>query len=221
MTHLANQTTKALVIAIVVNLGFLFIELGIGLFTGSLALLSDAAHMTGDVCALLVALVAHKLSVMFRKKGKSSYRFEIGGAMLNSTALIVGGVFVANEGFHRLAVGHLPTFGWAIAFVGLAGFIVNVVSFFILTKGNTKDLNIKAALAHLKTDALGSVGAVVASLFIIFGYPIADVIIAIVLSAFMLFSGCKILLQVYERFSNGKVDLKHPCKQGCFCEPAE
>ena len=89
--HSGDVTRRALLWSLILNGGFLIIEAGIGLYTGSLALLSDAAHMVSDVGALALALGAAHLArrAADPKRTWGFVRAEVLGAFLNGLALLV------------------------------------------------------------------------------------------------------------------------------------
>lgn len=216
----AEKTTRLLVTTFILNLLYFFVELFAGLLSGSLALLSDAAHMLSDVLSISVALVAHLFSVNQRKAGKSSRKAELIGASINAISLLGAGVFILAEGIRRFAAGVTPVMGWPVFVVGLIGLLVNGVSFWLLSKGNQKDLNIRSVIAHMWADALGSVGAIVASVFIILGFPVADIIVAGLIALFIFFSAIQILLGVYKHLGSSDETVLS-CERGCYCIPRE
>lgn len=216
----AEKTTRSLVTTFILNLLYFFVELFAGLLSGSLALLSDAAHMLSDVLSILVALVAHLFSVNQRKAGKNSKRVELIGASVNAVSLLGAGIFVLFEGIKRFAAGAVPVMGWPVLVVGLIGLLVNGISFWLLSRGNQNDLNIRSVIAHMWADALGSVGAIVASVFIILGFPVADLIVAGLITLFIFFSAMQIFVGVYRQLGNDNETIE-PCQRGCYCDPTE
>ena len=100
----ANGAERALWVAFLLNLAFLVVEAGVGLWTNSLALLSDAGHMVSDVAALAIALVAQRLS-RTRPVGVYTFglrRVPVLGAFGNALTLLVIVGLIVWEAFQRL-----------------------------------------------------------------------------------------------------------------------
>lgn len=175
----ANDSRR-LALALVITAAYFFAELVGGIFTNSLALLSDAGHMFSDIASLSLSLFAFQMArrPATPKKTYGYHRLEILAALINGLALwlIVGVIF--HEAYRRLwdppqvhSLGML-----AVAGVGL---IVNVVAGFFLFGCDRDSLNIRGALLHVIGDALGSAGAVVAALTMLFtGWYLADPLVS-------------------------------------------
>ena len=146
----------------------MFVETGAGFYTGSLALLSDAAHMLTDVFALLIAYFAiwFTLKPATSKKTFGFYRAEILAAFFNSLLLfaISGGILI--EAYKRI---QHPTEvkSLEMTIVAVVGLCVNLTGAYILVKYQSGNLNIRGALFHVLSDALGSVGAIIAGLIML------------------------------------------------------
>lgn len=154
-------------------------------WTGSLALLTDTAHMLVDVAGLLVALLA--ASMMLRPPSSTRTwgfrRIEVLAALGQAAVLLAVGVFAAIEGVRRLfdppevPSGELLVFG----IIGLAG---NAVSLIVLSSARSANLNLRAAFLEVMNDALGSVGVIVASIVIaLTGWQQADAVVGLAIAA--------------------------------------
>lgn len=187
-THGANK--KTLTIAFFIISAFMIVEVIGGLFTNSLALLSDAGHMLSDAISLGVGVLAFTFGekVADYSKTYGYKRFEILAAVFNGVTLIVIAVFIVMESIERFAnPPEIATTGMlAIATVGL---LVNILVAWVLMRGgDTKEnLNVRAAFLHVIGDLLGSVGAVMAAVLImLFGFgwadPLASVIVALIIA---------------------------------------
>ncbi|ANS75385.1 zinc transporter ZitB [Paenibacillus yonginensis] len=191
--ELRNGNSKGLTIALITTSVILLLEFFGGLFTNSLALLSDSGHMLSDAAALLLSLIAFKFSSRPATPNKTFgfYRFEILAALLNGIALFVIAGLIVWEAIGRLA--HPPEVGsgpmMLIAIVGLIANLISAVS--LMTKGDVKNnVNMRGAYLHVLGDALGSVGAIVAGILMYaFGWYIADPIISVVVALLILKSG--------------------------------
>lgn len=179
---------RALWVAFVLNLAFLAVELVVGVWTNSLALLSDAGHMVSDVTALGIALVAQRLARV-RPGGGFTFglkRVPVLGAFGNALALFVIAGFIVWEAFQRLDSPEAVMAG-PVLIAGGAGLVVNVVSAWWLHRQGGEGLNIRGAFLHMVADALGSVGAIVAAVVILTtGWLAVDAVISMVIAALIL-----------------------------------
>ncbi|MED4402216.1 cation diffusion facilitator family transporter [Metabacillus fastidiosus] len=184
-THSANK--KVLLISFIIITGYMIIEAMGGFITNSLALLSDAGHMLSDSISLMIALIAFKLAEKSANHSKTfGYkRFEILAAVLNGVTLILIALYIFYESIERFAnPPEVATNGMLI--ISFIGLMVNIlVAWIMMRGGDTKEnLNMHGAFLHVLSDMLGSVGAIVAALLIMFfdwGWadPLASVIVAI------------------------------------------
>ncbi len=184
-----NATVRrALTVALVLNGAFLVVELIVGLWTGSLALLSDAAHMVSDVAALCLSLgaslLASKLTHSERTFGL--IRAEALGAFVNALALVVTCGFIFREAIVRLTGEHPELAGIPVLVAGSLGLLINLGSAWILAQADRSNLNVRGALLHMLADALGSLGAVAAAVFVLYGIPSADAIASLLIGLLVL-----------------------------------
>lgn len=194
--HHGSGSRRALLIALVLNGTFLIVEAAAGWWTGSLALLSDAAHMVSDVAALALALVAAQLVLRPATRGRTFglLRAEILGAFLNAVALLVACVFIFKEAIERLIEGPPPVPGLPILVVAILGLAINLGSAFYLWRTGSEDLNIRGALVHMLADALGSAGALIAAILTLtLQLYAADAVVSILVGILVLYSGWGIL----------------------------
>lgn len=187
---------RALIIALVLNGVFLLCEAGVGLWSGSLALLSDAAHMLSDVAALALALAAAQLARMPRR-GDMTFglqRAEVLGAFTNAVILVLACGWIAWEGVERLIGGAPEVPGWPVLIVGTIGLAINLGSALALWLADRDNLNIRAALVHMLADALGSVGAIAAAGLLLLGWSAADAWISLGIAALVLWTTRRVLV---------------------------
>ncbi|MEL6343351.1 MAG: cation diffusion facilitator family transporter [Myxococcota bacterium] len=193
--HAKDRGRRALLGALLLNGGFLVIEAAVGLWTGSLALLSDAAHMLGDVGALSVALFAAQLAQQPSNPTQTFglRRAEVLGGLFNGvTMLLICGAIVW-EAVSRIFNGPPEMAGTPIFIVGGIGLAINLGSAWMLWKTDRDNLNIRGALVHMLADALGSLGAMIAALLVAGGLPAADTIVSIVIAGLILVSTGQLL----------------------------
>ena len=160
---------RAIGIAALLTGTFMFAEVVGGVVSGSLALLADAGHMLTDFASLVLAWFAFRLA---RRPAdwKRSYgfdRFSVLAAFVNGLSLFAIAIWITVEAYHRL---NEPgeVMGGVMLWVAVGGLLVNILAFWILSRGEGDNLNVRAAALHVAGDLLGSVAALVASLVIIF-----------------------------------------------------
>jgi cobalt-zinc-cadmium efflux system protein len=168
-----------------------------GLLTNSLALLADAGHMLSDVGALGLSLFA--VWVAERppnpKRTFGYYRAEILAALVNGATLVAISVFIFVEAYRRL---WQPPVVLGAAMMGIAtgGLVVNVLMLGILHKGRKENLNVRGAWLHVLTDALGSIGAIVAGVLIwLGGWNWVDPLASVLIGCLVVFSSWRLLAE--------------------------
>jgi cobalt-zinc-cadmium efflux system protein len=202
-SHTGNK--KALLSSFILIAVFMVVEVVGGLFTNSLALLSDAGHMLSDAAALGLSFFALKLGerAVSQDKTFGYKRFEIIAAGLNGVTLVVVSLYIFYEAIQRfLDPPEVQSQGMlAIAIIGL---LVNIVAAWILMKGDKENLNVRSAFLHVLGDLLGSVGAIVAALLIMFfGWGIADPIASVIVGVLILISGWRVIKESYQVLMEG------------------
>ena len=190
-THGANK--KVLFISFFIIATYMIVEVIGGYLTNSLALLADAGHMLSDAISLAIALIAFKLGEKVASKSKTfGYkRFEILAAVLNGVTLIIIALFIFYEAIERFAnPPEVATTGMLV--VSSIGLAVNILVAWIMMRGGDveENLNMRGAYLHVISDMLGSVGAIIAALLIMFfGWGWADPLASIIVAALVLRSG--------------------------------
>jgi cobalt-zinc-cadmium efflux system protein len=173
----------------------MLVEVVVGLLTGSLALLSDAGHMFTDAGALALALYAQILAGRARTHQRTFgfRRAEILAALVNGTALGVGALGVIIEAARRLGDPPLVQGGPMLA-VAILGLGVNLVAAWVLARGGVQNANVRAAFAHVLSDALGSVAAIVAGALVLTrGWTMADPVASMLISCLILFGAWRLV----------------------------
>lgn len=167
----------------------LLAELIGGLWSGSLALLSDAAHMFTDAAALAISLAA--LHIATRppddKRSFGYQRFEILAAVVNAMLLLLAAAYIVVEAWRRLRQPPDIASG-VMLWVAVLGLAVNLVGMRLLAHGHEGgNLNLKGAYLEVWSDMLGSVGVIVASLVIRFtGWAWVDSLVAVAIGLWVL-----------------------------------
>lgn len=191
-----DQTTgRNFILGIVLNLAFVLIEAGAGLWLGSLALLSDAGHNLSDVFSLLLALLAFRM-MRIQPSQKYTYgykRMTILVSLVNALLLFVAVAAILWSSVEKI-LHPSPVQGDVVAWVAGIGILVNAFTAYLFFKGKDRDLNVKGAYLHMAADTLVSVGVLVAGVVIqLTGWYIVDPLIGIVVGVAILFSSWGLL----------------------------
>ncbi|MHC3470345.1 cation diffusion facilitator family transporter [Streptomyces sp. 7R007] len=180
-----------LAIALALITVFMAAEVVVGVVAGSLALISDAAHMLTDAASIVLALVAMRLSAR-PARGGFTYglkRAEILSAQANGLTLLLLGAWLAYEAVRRL-VSPPEVEGGLMLATALAGIVVNVVATWCLSRANRSSLNVEGAYQHILNDLFAFVGTAVAALVVVVtGFARADAIATLVVVALMAKAG--------------------------------
>ena len=190
-----HTETRRLQWALAISSVYFFAELIAGFLTNSLALLSDAGHMLSDIGALTLSLFAFRMArrpaTIHRTYGY--HRVEILAALFNGLTLwlIVGIIFAA--AYARLSrPPAVESYGMMI--VAILGLVVNLAAAAILHGGHRHNLNLRGAFLHVMSDALGSVGAIIAGIVMLkTGWFLADPLISIFIGVLVLFSSSSLV----------------------------
>ncbi|MGW0182076.1 cation diffusion facilitator family transporter [Nocardia sp. NPDC003345] len=176
-------------LALAIGAGFMLIELAVALVTGSLALLSDAAHMLTDVVGIGMALSAIMLARNTRPSYTRTfgyYRAEVIAALANAVLLFGVAGYVLVEAVRRF--GEPPEVpGGPVLIAGVIGLLANIVSFLLLRRGAEESLNVRGAYLEVLADMVGSVGVLVsAAITLTTGWYYADMIVGVAIGVWVL-----------------------------------
>jgi cobalt-zinc-cadmium efflux system protein len=167
---------------------FLLSEVAASFITGSLALLSDAAHMLTDAAALGLAIAAVYLGrrPADSKRTFGYKRFEVLAATINAGALFGVGVYIFVEAIRRF-VNPTPVASGGMLVVAVIGLVVNLAAMLLLRGEHEHNLNIHGAYLEALSDLLGSAGVIVAGILIrATGWRAIDPITAILIALWVL-----------------------------------
>ena len=200
-----RQGTRSLRIALTVTITFMLVEFVGGLWTNSLALLADAGHMLTDAAALGLSLFAawFMRRPATAEKTYGYFRVEILAALINGAALLMIAFFILWESYHRFqepeAIRSIPML--VIATIGLGA---NLFSAWILHRCHEESLNLRGAFLHILGDVLGSMGAMMAGVAIIFwGIYWADPAVSALVSVLILISAWRLVRESVEVLLEG------------------
>jgi len=197
-----NQTIeKRFLISLILTALILVAEVIGGLWTGSLALLSDAAHVFLDILALGLSYGALRLSALPAddRHTYGFHRFEVIAALANGVTLagVAIGIFI--EAYHRLQAPE-PVKSVELLVIATVGLIVNLIVAFVLgghdherDEHEAEDLNVKSAFLHVLGDAVSSVGVIVAALIIWrTGWTLADPLMSVLIGLIIVASSWRV-----------------------------
>ncbi len=164
-----NLKGKNLLFAFGLNLIITVAEIIGGIFSNSLALVSDAIHNLGDTFAVMLAYIANVISRKNANERKTfGYkRIEILAALLNAVILIVITLFLFFEAYKRFQSPE-PIKGVLMFWVAVLGLIANLIAVIILKGDSKHNINIRAAYLHLLGDTISSVAVIAGSILIYF-----------------------------------------------------
>ncbi len=159
--------TRAFLIGIILNLGFVVVEAGFGFWADSLALLADASHNFGDVIGLVLAWGA---ATLMSRKPSARFTYGLGGstilaALANGMLLMIAVGGIAWAAIERLSSANHPEINESVViWVAAIGIGINGLTAMLFHSGQKHDLNARAAFLHMAADAAVSLGVVVAAL---------------------------------------------------------
>lgn len=189
-SHEISDLNKRFILGIILNSLFVLVEAGSGFYYNSLALLSDAGHNLSDVASLLLALLAFRLAKI-QPDTKYTYGYRkttILVSLLNAIVLLLAMGGIIWESIQRFQT-QAPTNGNPIAFVAAVGILINALTAWLFLKDKERDLNVKGAYLHMLSDALVSLGVLVAGVIIAFtNWYWVDGVISIIIAIVVLFS---------------------------------
>jgi cobalt-zinc-cadmium efflux system protein len=184
-----------LTIALALILGFMAVEVVVGLIAHSLALLSDAAHMLTDAASIILALVAIRLAAR-PAKGTYTYglkRAEILSAQANGLTLLLLGAWLAYEAIRRL-IHPPPVEGGLVLITAVVGIGVNVAATWALSRANRSSLNVRGAFQHILNDLYAFIATAFAgAVMLLTGFTRADALASLLVVALMAKAGVELL----------------------------
>lgn len=176
-----------------------------GLLSGSLSLVADALHNFSDAASLLIALVAIRIGRkppdQFKTFGYK--RAETIAALINLVTLVIIGLYLCYEAILRFITPE-PIAGWMIVIVAGIALIIDVYTALLTYSQSKTSMNIRAAFLHNVTDALASVGVIIAgTLIILYGWVWTDAAMTLMIAGYVLYQGFTSLPKVIHLLMEG------------------
>lgn len=193
--HEAEHSKSALTLAIAATAAILVVELAGGLWTNSLALLSDAAHVFMDLLSFVLTLFAIRLAEKPTSDVRTYgwHRMEVLAAVINGLTVFFIAFFIFAQAIRRLSVPEIVLVPQMLAIAGL-GLVVNLFVIWKLHPHAGKDVNVRGAFLHAFGDAAASLAVVGGGLLILeTGKTVVDPIVAMAVAVIILFGAFRLL----------------------------
>lgn len=193
--RIVSKRTVRISLAIVGT--FFLVEAIGGLLTNSLALLADAGHLLTDVGALGLALLAFWFAArpISPSRTYGYYRVEVLAALANGLTLWLVAAYILWQAYLRL-LDPPEVLSGPMLIIAFVGFLAQLAAAAILHGSADESINTRAAFVHVATDAVQSIGIIIAGILMLgFGWYIADPIVSIVIALLIAYTGGRIVFQ--------------------------
>ena len=203
--HPIENNSKKLFISIALTALIFIAEFGGGLWTGSLALLSDSAHVFMDAFALGLSYLAIRVATL-PANDRHTYgyhRMQVLAALANGATLLFISFEILKEAINRFQNPE-PVVAGPMLLIAVIGLVVNIIVALVLREHDHEDLNTRAAFLHVLGDALASVGVIGAGIAIYFtGLLWIDPLVSVLISVLILFSSGRLLKETVHILAEG------------------
>lgn len=195
-----HDNIRSIKTAFLLNLAFTVVEIIGGLWTNSLAILSDSVHDLGDSISLGLAWYLERVA---HREGDQRFsygyrRFSLLGALINTVILVVGSFFILSAAIPRL-INPEPSNAPGMLLFAILGILVNGAAVLRLRDG--KSLNARVVAWHLLEDVLGWVAVLIMSVILLFwNVQILDPILSILITLYVLYNVIRNLRQTLALF---------------------
>ncbi len=189
--HPSELNERRLWWAVSANIFLMLAQVIGGLISNSLSLIADALHNFSNATSLLIALVAIRIA---RKppdqlKTFGYKRAETIAALINLTTLIIIGLYLCYEAIIRF-IAPVEIEGWTVMIVAGIALIVDTFTALLTYNQSKHSMNIKAAFLHNVSDALASIGVIIAgTLILLYGWIWTDAVMTLLISGYVLWQG--------------------------------
>ena len=216
--HKHEVKGKNLIYSILLNILITLAQVVGGIFSGSLALISDALHNFSDVLTLVFSLYASKLS---KRKASLHHTFcykraELIAAFVNASTLIIVALFLIYGAIERLFEPKTIESNLVI-WLSILGIAVNGFSALLLKKDAEHNLNMKSAYLHLFTDMMASVAVLIGGLLMkYFGWFWVDSLMTILIAIYLIVVGIDLIkssTKILMLFTPDHIDIKEIVRQ--------
>ncbi len=203
--NIENMGDRRLIIAIVINMLLTLAQVVGGIISGSLSLIADALHNFSDATSLLIAWVARKISRQpadhFKTFGYK--RAEVIAALINLVTLVLVGLFLVYEAIWRLFEPQIIE-GWMVVAVASIALIIDVITAMLTYRLSKHSMNMRAAFLHNVSDALASVGVIIAgTLILLYDWYWTDTLLTLLIAGYVLYQAATLLPKVIHVLMEG------------------
>lgn len=211
--HHTITSGKNLVLPIILNVGITVAQIIGGLVSGSMALLSDAAHNFSDVLALIFSYIAARLMERDRTLNETfGYkRAGIFAAFINAATLMIIATVLVQAAIERL-LNPRPIEGEIVIYLAALGILFNGVSALLVKKGAEADINMRSAYLHLFTDMLTSIAVLIGGFAIKYlGLYWVDAVLTISISIYLIYSSWAIFyasVRIFMQFTPTQISIE-------------
>ncbi|MEJ2141081.1 MAG: cation diffusion facilitator family transporter [Gammaproteobacteria bacterium] len=186
---------RPLIVAIAFNMLLTVVQVIGGLVSGSLSLIADALHNFSDASSLLIAWVARKIGRQpadhFRTFGYK--RAEVIAALVNLVSLVLIGLYLIFEAITRFVEPQVIE-GWTVIIVAGIALVVDLATALLTYQLSKTSMNIKAAFLHNVSDALSSVGVIIAgSVILLYQWYWVDTLLTLLIAGYVLYQASTLL----------------------------
>ncbi len=210
--HHHEASGKNLFITILLNLTITIAQIVGGIISGSMALLSDAAHNFSDVLSLIISYVAKRLAL---KERCENYTFgykraEIFAAFINSATLFGIAVFLMIEAVQHL-INPQAINGTIVIYLAALSILINGLSVLLIKKEAKESMNMKSAYLHLFTDMLTSIAVLIGGFVVKYlNWGWFDGVLSLGIAIYLIYSSWGIFkdsVQIFMQFTPQNIDL--------------
>lgn len=182
-------------LAIAVNILLTVAQVVGGVVSGSLSLIADALHNFSDAASLLIAWVARKIGRQpadhFRTFGYK--RAEVIATLINLITLVLIGLYLIFEALWRIYEPQIIE-GWTVVIVALIALVIDVATAVLTYSMSKNSMNIRAAFLHNVSDALASIGVIIAgSLILLYDWYWSDTLLTLIIAGYVLYQAATLL----------------------------
>ena len=194
--------------AIAINMVLTLAQVIGGIASGSLALIADALHNFSDAASLLIAWVARRVGRQppdyFMTFGYK--RAEVIAALINLVMLVIVGLYLIYEALWRIYEPQVIE-GWTVVIVAGIALVIDVATAILTYTMSKHSMNIRAAFLHNVSDAMASVGVIIAgSLILLYGWHWTDTVITLIIAGYVLYQAATLLPKTIHILMEGTPD---------------
>ena len=199
---------RRLLVAIIANLVLTLAQVVGGVVSGSLSLIADALHNFSDAGALIIAWLARRIG---RRPADDLRTFgyrraEVIGALVNLVTLVIIGFYLIYEAAWRFFRPEVIE-GWIVVIVAGVALVVDVATAVLTWRMSRNSMNIRAAFLHNVSDALASVGVILAgSLILLLGWFWTDTVLTLLIAGYVLWQAAGMLPRTVHLLMEGTPD---------------